>query len=131
MGVYVFNIIQLFGKGYNIFLILMGILIYIFDVFDGKLIVIYNDGFDLWVVGILDVQFIDEYGQYKMEVEYEELYVSGFVFRLFKIVRENVKGEVLFNKLIVKVVYFFYVFFVLLGLGFVLNIKVSDKRGGD
>lgn len=66
-----------------------------------------------------------------MEVEYEELYVSGFVFRLFKIVRENVKGEVLFNKLIVKVVYFFYVFFVLLGLGFVLNIKVSDKRGGD
>lgn len=33
----------------------MGILIYIFDVFDGKLIVIYNDGFDLWVVGILDV----------------------------------------------------------------------------
>ncbi|BAD84512.1 hypothetical membrane protein, conserved [Thermococcus kodakarensis KOD1] len=130
-GAYALNITQPFGKGYNILSILMGTLIYTFDASDGKLIATYNDGPDLWAVGILDAQFTDEYGQYKMEVEHEESYASGLVLRSFKIARENVKGEVSFNKPIAKAAYLFYASLVLLGLGLVLNIKASDKRGGD
>ncbi|MDK2913534.1 MAG: hypothetical protein PWQ79_449 [Thermococcaceae archaeon] len=125
---YALNITQPFGKGYNILSTLMGTLIYTFDASDGKLITTYNDGPDLWAVGILDTQFTDEYGQYKMEVEHEESCAGGLVLKSFKIAGENAEEEVSFNRPRSKAAYLFYTSLALLSLSLVLDIRRDDKR---
>ncbi|WP_297093048.1 hypothetical protein [Thermococcus sp.] len=121
---YSFNLTQPFGKGFPVEIVQLATLIYTFDASDGKLIATPNGGPDLWAIGILDAQFMDEYAEYRVEVEHDNSYATGLVLKSFRI-NERTTEEVIFNKPKTEVAYLFYGSLILVGL-----VIVSKSRRG-
>ncbi|WP_297458774.1 hypothetical protein [Thermococcus sp.] len=119
---YSFNITQPFGRGFPIEIVPMATLSYTFDASDGKLITTLNSGPDLWAIGILNADFIDEYSCYRVEVKHDYLYAFGLFLKSFRI-NEGEVEKVIFRKPKTKVAYIFYGSLLLLGLVVVGRLK--------